>query len=131
MGENIISREFRTLPPSRGQGTILLIQSTLWTPGKVSGVVSQDYLVGSKEVNQTEEARMREKPKQEIEDSRKALIYLEDSSPGRTDHASQTFRTDLIGHRDGSRPRAVRPQTSVDLLLRFSPPSVRLLSGPF
>lgn len=72
----------------------------------IEGSVPQDYLADSKEVSRIEEeVRTKEKLRQEIEDIRKSLIYLEDSNPSRSHHASLASRTDLIGHRDGSRSR--------------------------
>ena len=72
----------------------------------IEGTVPQDYLADSREVSRIEEEiRNKQKLKQEIEDIRKSIIYLEDSTPTRSNRPSLASRTDLIGSRDGSRSR--------------------------
>lgn len=74
--------------------------------GGIEGSVPQDYLADSKEISRIEEeVRAREKLKQEIEDIRKSIIYLEDVTPTRSNRPSLASRTDLIGNHDGSRSR--------------------------
>ena len=72
----------------------------------IEGTVPQDYLADSKEFSRIEEeVRTREKLRQEIEDIRKSIIYLEDVTPTRSNRPSLASRTDLVGYRDGSRSR--------------------------
>lgn len=72
----------------------------------IEGSVPRDYLADSKEVSRIEEeVRTREKLKQEIEDIRKSIVYLEDVTPTRSNRPSLASRTDLIGYNDGSRSR--------------------------
>ncbi|KAF9787219.1 hypothetical protein BJ322DRAFT_708870 [Thelephora terrestris] len=72
----------------------------------IEGTVPQDYLADSKEISRIEEeVRTREKLRQEIEDIRKSIVYLEDAAPPRSNRPSLASRTDVIGYRDGSRSR--------------------------
>ena len=72
----------------------------------IEGSVPQDYLADSKEVSRIEEEiRAKEKLKQEIEDIRKSIVYLEDVTPTRSNRPSLASRTDLIGYHDGNRSR--------------------------
>lgn len=85
----------------------------------IEGSVPQDYLADSKEVSRIEEeVRTKEKLRQEIEDIRKSIIYLEDSAPTRSNRPSLASRTDLIGYRDGSRSRA--NSLELDTMMRSS-----------
>lgn len=66
----------------------------------IEGSVPQDYLADSKELSRIEEEiRTKEKLRQEIEDIRKSIIYLEDATPTRSNRPSLASRTDLIGGR--------------------------------
>jgi len=72
----------------------------------IEGTVPRDYLADSKEINRIEEEiRAKEKLRQEIEDIRKSIVYLEDATPTRSDRPSPTSRADLIGHQDVNRSR--------------------------
>ena len=75
--------------------------------GGIEGSVPRDYLADSKEISRIEEEiRAKEKLRQEIEDIRKSIIYLEDASPTRSHRPSLASRTDLISAHDPSRSRA-------------------------
>ena len=72
----------------------------------IEGAVPRDYLADSKEISRIEEeVRTKEKLRQEIEDIRKSIVYLEDATPTRSNRPSLVSRTDLVGYRDGSRSR--------------------------
>jgi len=72
----------------------------------IEGSVPRDYLADSREINRIEEEiRAKEKLRQEIEDIRKSIVYLEDTTPTRSNRPSLPSPTDLVGHQDGSRPR--------------------------
>ena len=72
----------------------------------IEGTVPRDYLADSKEINRIEEEiRVKEKLRQEIEDIRKSIVYLEDSTPTRSHRPSLASPTDLVGRQDGSRSR--------------------------
>jgi hypothetical protein len=72
----------------------------------IEGAVPQDYLADSKEISRIEEeVRNREKLRQEIEDIRKSILYLEDATPTRSNRPSLASRADIVGYRDGSRSR--------------------------
>jgi len=74
--------------------------------GGIEGSVPRDYLADSKEISRIEEEiRAKEKLKQEIEDIRKSIIYLEDGTPTRSHRPSLASRTDLISPQDPSRSR--------------------------
>ena len=74
--------------------------------GGIEGSVPRDYLADSKEISRIEEEiRVKEKLRQEIEDIRKSIIYLEDATPTRSHRPSLASRTDLIGPQDPSRSR--------------------------
>jgi len=76
--------------------------------GGIEGSVPRDYLADSKEISRIEEEiRAKEKLKQEIEDIRKSIIYLEDvtPTPTRSHRPSLASRADLIGPQDSSRSR--------------------------
>jgi hypothetical protein len=74
--------------------------------GGIEGNVPRDYLADSKEINRIEEEiRSKQKLKQEIEDIRKSIIYLEDATPTRSRGPSLASRTDIIGSQDPSRSR--------------------------
>ena len=75
--------------------------------GGIEGSVPRDYLADSKEINRIEEEiRAKEKLRQEIEDIRKSIVYLEDGTPTRSNRPSLASRTDLIGHQNGSHSRS-------------------------
>ena len=76
--------------------------------GGIEGNVPRDYLADSKEINRIEEElRVKEKLRQEIEDIRKSIIYLEDATPTtRSRGPSLASPTELIAKKDGSRLRA-------------------------
>jgi hypothetical protein len=73
----------------------------------IEGSVPRDYLADSKELSRIEEEiRVKEKLKQEIEDIRKSIVYLEDVTPTRSRRPSLASPTDLVGYRDRSHSRA-------------------------
>jgi len=73
----------------------------------IEGSVPRDYLAESKEINRIEEEiRVKEKLRQEIEDIRKSIVYLEDATPTRSNRPSLASPTDSIGYQGGSRSRA-------------------------
>ena len=74
--------------------------------GGIESSVPRDYLADSKEISRIEEEiRAKEKLRQEIEDIRKSIIYLEDATPTRSRRPSLASRVDLIGPQNPSRPR--------------------------
>ena len=74
--------------------------------GGIESAVPRDYLADSKEISRIEEEiRVKEKLRQEIEDIRKSIVYLEDATPTRSHRPSLASRTDLIGPQDPSRSR--------------------------
>jgi len=74
--------------------------------GGIEGSVPRDYLADSKEISRIEEEiRAKEKLRQEIEDIRKSIIYLEDVTPTRSHRPSLASRTDFIGPQNPSRSR--------------------------
>ena len=75
--------------------------------GGIESSVPRDYLADSKEISRIEEEiRAKEKLRQEIEDIRKSIIYLEDATPTRSHRPSLASRIDLVGPQDPSRSRA-------------------------
>ena len=69
----------------------------------IEGSVPRDYLADSKEINRIEEEiRAKEKLRQEIEDIRKSIVYLEDVTPTRSHRPSLPSPID----RNGSHSRA-------------------------
>jgi hypothetical protein len=87
--------------------------------GGLEGSVPRDYLADSKDVSRIEEEiRAKEKLRQEIEDIRKSIVYLEDV-PTRSNRPSLASRTDLIGRHDSSRSRS----TSLELGAMMRSPS--------
>lgn len=72
----------------------------------IEGSVPRDYLADSKEVSRIEEEiRVKSKLKQEIEDIRKSIVNLEDSTATRSNRPSLASRNDLVSHQDGGRSR--------------------------
>ena len=71
----------------------------------IEGSVPRDYLADSKEISRIEEeVRAKEKLKQEIENIRKSIVYLEDSTPTRS-HRPSLASPDLASHQEESRLR--------------------------
>ena len=98
--------------------------------GGIEGSVPQDYLADSKEISRIEEEiRAKEKLRQEIEDIRKSIIYLEDSAPTRSNRPSLASRTDLIGYHDGNRSRTNSLELGT-MMKRSSSTGVRPKSAP-